>query len=358
MAQSTPSQQRQNVTFGVIPAQGPRHLQEALAQVKLCLEYGVDSIWIEEHHDAGPYWPTPMLAIAALAPHLGPMRIGTGILVLPLHDPVHIAEQAAVIDILTDGRFTLGLGLGDTKSEFAAFRVPAQQRGARFEEQIAIIRALWSGERLTFHGRFYSLEDVQLATLPQQPGGPPIWIGGWAPRQLRRASELGDAWLPGPVGRLEEVAERQATYDALLRERGTDPLMRARPVIRDVVVATSDAKAWELAAESVAPAYRETYVESEHALVGRDSSASKLTAVQDLMSDRLIIGAPETVISELARCIIKLDASELVMRLKLPGLSPSQITQMLHLIGRAVLPDLRKASHSPDSLVELARTPV
>src|SRR5207253_8470913 len=109
---------------GIIPAHGPAHLAEAVEHVRLAREYGVDSIWIEEHHDAGPYWPTPLLAIAALAPHLDGLSIGTSILVLPLHDPVHVAEQCAVLDLLADGRLVLGVGLGDDADEFAAFRVP------------------------------------------------------------------------------------------------------------------------------------------------------------------------------------------------------------------------------------------
>ncbi len=327
---------------GVIPAHGPAHLAEAIEQVRLAREYGFDSIWIEEHHDAGPYWPTPLLAIAALAPHLDSLAVGTSILVLPLHDPVHVAEQGAVLDQLTGGRFVLGVGLGDDAEEFAAFRVPAKVRGARFEEQVAIIRALWRGETLTFHGRFYELEEVRLKTRPVQPGGPPIWVGGWGPKALRRAAALGDSWFPGPVGTFADVVERQHTYDALLRERGEDPRSRPRPLIRDVVVAESDAAAWELASETILAAYRESYVESDHVLIGRQASGGRITDLSDLATDRFIVGDPAGVTEQLADCISAIDCSRLVIRLKLPGLEPGQMTDMLHLLGRRVLPDLRR----------------
>ena len=332
------------VSFGIVPAHGPAHVAEAIEHVRLAREYGFDSIWIEEHHDAGPYWPTPLLAIAALAQHLGPLRIGTAILVLPLHDPVHIAEQGAILDQLTGGRLVLGFGLGDSTEEFALFRVPAQRRGGRAEEQIAIIRALWTGEPLTFEGRFYELENVRLPTPPVQPGGPPVWIGGWGPRQLRRAATIGDAWLPGPVGTFTEIRERQAVYDEHVRTAGGDPLARPRPLIRDVVVAESEGAAWRLAEETVLHAYRETYVESDHVLVGRDTSGPTIATVRDLAADRLIVGDPDGVAEQLESCLAELRCTELVIRLKLPGLEPSQMTSMLHLLGRSVLPGLRETS--------------
>ena len=329
--------------FGLIPAHGPTHVSEAVEQVCLAGEYGFDAIWIEEHHDVGPYWPTPLLAIAALAPHLGSLSIGTAILVLPLHDPVHVAEQGAILDVMTGGRLVLGFGLGDSAEEFAAFRVPAERRGTRAEEQISIIRALWRGETLEHEGRFYQLHGVRLKTPPVQPGGPAIWIGGWGPRQLQRAATLGDAWFPGPVGTFGEIVERQAVYDEHVRAAGGDPRARPRPLIRDVIVASTEERAWEIASETVLPSYYDTYVESEHVLVGRETSGTQIGDPRDLAADRLIVGDPALVTNELARCVEMLGCNNLVIRLKLPGLEPAGMTDMLQLLGREVLPALREA---------------
>jgi alkanesulfonate monooxygenase SsuD/methylene tetrahydromethanopterin reductase-like flavin-dependent oxidoreductase (luciferase family) len=329
--------------LGLIPAHGPSHLADAIEQVRLAAEYGFDGIWIEEHHDTGPYWPTPLLAIAALAPHLGPLSIGTAILVLPLHDPVHVAEDGAILDEMTGGKLVFGFGLGDSAEEFAAFRVPAGRRGSRAVEQISIIRALWRGETLEHDGRFYQLHGVRLKTPPVQTGGPPIWIGGWGPRQLERAATIGDAWFPGPVGTFRDIVERQAVYDEHVRAAGGDPLVRPRPLIRDVIVATTEERAWEIAAETVLPSYYDTYVESEHVLVGRETSGARIADPRDLAADRLIVGDPELVTSELVRCIDTLACDNLVVRLKLPGLDPARMTDMLRLLGREVVPGLRQA---------------
>src|SRR5919109_1115120 len=111
--------------FGVIPAHGPQTIDEAIQQARLCEELGFDSLWIEEHHGHGSYWPAPLLALAALAPHTDRMQLGTNILILPLYDPVHVAEQFALLDLMTGGRMVLGASIGDSAREFALFRVQA-----------------------------------------------------------------------------------------------------------------------------------------------------------------------------------------------------------------------------------------
>lgn len=332
-----------SLRIGIVPAHGPSNVGHAIEHLRIANDYGLDSIWIEEHHDAGPYWPTPLLAIAALAPHLGGLSIGTAILVLPLHDPVHVAEQAAILDQLTGGRFTLGIGLGDNEEEFALFRVPARRRGSRAEEQIAIVRALWTGEQIDFDGVHYRLRGARLRTLPGQSGNPPLWIGGWGPRQLERAALVGDAWFPGPVATFGEIRERQVIYDDHVRASGHDPLKRARPLIRDIVLASTEAAAWQLASETVLVSYRQSYVESDHVLIGRETSGSSTEDDQDLAADRLIVGDPDTVALQLSRCVKDIQANELVVRLKLPGLDPAQMTGMLHLFGKYVAPEVRRS---------------
>ncbi len=326
--------------FGVIPAHGPECLHETIEQVKLCEKLGVDSIWIEEHHARGPYWPTPLLALASLAPFTDHVRLGTDILVLPLHDPVHVAEQVAILDVMTRGRMILAVALGDNDSEFAMFRVRAARRGMAFEEQIRIIRALWTGKSVTFSGEAYHYENIRLPVIPVQNNAVPIWIGGWGPRQLERAARLGDAWMPGPVGDLPGVIERQSKYLQHVKARGEDPLNRARPLTRDLLVAETEEEAWQLAEKDLLPAYDRDYFESDHPLVGTQSGV-RFANLHELARDRLIIGNPEGVTREAIRCIKLTQADHLIFRLKLPGISPDTITRMIQLLGTEVIPAIK-----------------
>lgn len=328
--------------FGVVPAHGPQFLAEALDQARAAERLGFDSVWVEEHHAAGPYWPTPLLALAALVPATERVTLGTNILILPLHDAVHTAEQVAVLDVMTGGRVILGVALGDNAAEFRAFRVDAARRGACFEEQIRLLRALWRGERVDTSEEFYRLRDVTLSVPPVQHGGPPIWVGGWGPKQLERAALLGDAWFAGPVSDLPGVIGRQASYDEHVRGLGEDPEARARPITRDVVVAATSAQAWEMAEREILPAYRRDYLASDHPLVGV-GSGSTFEDLRQLALNRFIIGDPDAVTEQVIACIDAISATHFIFRLKLPGMSPSVIAGMLDLIGTSVLSQVRSS---------------
>jgi probable F420-dependent oxidoreductase len=132
------------------------------------------------------------------------VRVGTAILVLPLYHPVIVAKQVADLDAWSGGRLTLGVGVGgEFPQEFDAVGVPVGERGARTDESIEILRALWSGEPTTFRGRFFDLDEVRLhavvppgATAPPRRGGPPIIVSGRKAPAMRRAARMGDGWMP------------------------------------------------------------------------------------------------------------------------------------------------------------------
>jgi alkanesulfonate monooxygenase SsuD/methylene tetrahydromethanopterin reductase-like flavin-dependent oxidoreductase (luciferase family) len=234
----------------------------------------------------------------------------------------------------------MGASIGDSAREFAMFRVQAKRRGKIFEEQVQIIRSLWAGGEVNFAGEFFQYHGIRLPVLPVQDVGPPVWIGGWGERQLERAARLGDAWFPGPVSDLAGVIARLETYERQVKDLGENPARRAHPLTRDVVVAGSEAKAWELAEKELLPAYQQDYLASDHPLVGIESGAH-FEGLHDLARDRLIIGDPVTVAREVGRVIESTHTDHLILRLKLPGINGSQITESIRLIGREVLPVLR-----------------
>ncbi len=329
------------LSVGLVPAHGPGYVAEMLEHATLAQEFGFDSLWIEEHHEAGAYWPTPFVALGILAACTTAITLGTDVLVLPLHDPVSIAEHAAVLDVMTGGRFILGVAIGDDAREFGMFRVPARRRGAMFEEQVQIIRALWSGEPVAHRGAFYTLEATQLSVRPMRAGGPPIWVGGWGPLQLRRAAMLGDAWLPGPVADIEAIVARQRQYVSELRDTGRLEA-RQRPLTRDVVVASTRAEAWQIARDQVFPEYYRSYVESDHPLVGGEQA--RYATLDDVARGRMVIGDPEDVTRELLDCVTRTGCDHLIIRLKLPGVTPALMGAMIHLLGQHVLPNIRASA--------------
>jgi probable F420-dependent oxidoreductase len=190
------------VHFGVIlPNYGSAASVDDIRRVvELAEELGFDSVWTTEHIIVGPEGVDPygrvydpLVTLGWIAGWTERIGLGTSIVLVPLHNPIHLAKEAATLQELSGGRFTLGVGMGWHKDEFDFMGVPFEGRGRRADEAIRIMRALWSGER-DFDGEHWSFHDATFAPRPSPQ--PEIWVGGSSPRALRRARELGDAWHP------------------------------------------------------------------------------------------------------------------------------------------------------------------
>ena len=144
-------------------------------------------------------------------------------LLLPEHNPVLVAKQAATLDTLSGGRFTLGIGIGWSREEFDALGVAFERRGARTAEYVAAIRTLWREEVATFDGEFVRFDSVRVNPKPARDGRMPIVLGGNGDAALRRVAEWGDGWYGFNVDGVEAVSERIATLRSMCDELGRDP---------------------------------------------------------------------------------------------------------------------------------------
>jgi probable F420-dependent oxidoreductase len=157
----------------------------------------IDSLWAGGHIASRNPSPEAMLGVARLAALTERVRVGSGVLVLPLYPPALVAKQAADLDHATGGRLTLGVGVGgEYPQEFRAVGVPPAERGRRADEAIPLLRRLWTAEEVTHDGPYYPMRDVRISPAPVQPGGPPILVAGRSEAAMRRAATLGDGWFP------------------------------------------------------------------------------------------------------------------------------------------------------------------
>ena len=196
-------------------------LPDLVEQVKTARDAGFASLWFPHHYLTAPLQMLQIMPMMAyLAPHAKGMTMGPNILLLPMLNPVHVAEEAATLDALTEGNFILGAGLGYREGEFTALGVPMKERAARAEESIALMRKLWSGERVTHHGRFYHVENEALSLKPVRTGGVPIWMGATVEASIKRAARLADAWLTDPTPTLDRLAEHMKIFRDAAREAG------------------------------------------------------------------------------------------------------------------------------------------
>jgi alkanesulfonate monooxygenase SsuD/methylene tetrahydromethanopterin reductase-like flavin-dependent oxidoreductase (luciferase family) len=169
--------------------------REILEQIVWGEHHGFDDVWLSEHHFIDDEYLSAILPIAAaIAARTIRIRIASGVLLLPFHHPVRLAEDIAVVDVLSGGRLELGVGVGYKVEEFDSFGVPFTERGARTNDALGIVRRLLEGETVTCKNQFFDLNQVKITPEPIQKPHPPIWVGGFTPAALRRAVRYGNGF--------------------------------------------------------------------------------------------------------------------------------------------------------------------
>ncbi len=328
--------------FGFIPTEGGAFYGEALAEAERGEALGFDSVWMEEHHGVRDhYWPSPLLVLAGFATRTSRLILGTDVVVLPFYDPVRVAEDGALLDVMSGGRFVLGAAIGYRPDEFALYRTPLEGRGGRFVEALEVIRALWTQDGVTHPGPHYPLRDARIEPQPVQKPHPPIWVGGWGEVTLRRAARLADAWVPGPTANLAKLLEAKARYQAELRAAGRSGPAEW-PLTRDTVLAGTDAEAWALAERHLLVNYRDEYGGGrwQHPLIGA-ADTTPVDRLDALGVDRFIVGSPERCVAQIRRFVEAFGVNHLIFRLYFPGIPHRHVLQELELLSREVFPAFR-----------------
>ena len=329
--------------FGFIPTEGGTFYEEFLEEVLLGEELGFDSVWLEEHHGVkNHYWPSPLVALAGVATRTEMMMIGTDIIVLPFYHPVRVAEDSAMLDIMSNGRFILGVAIGYKPDEFELYQTPLERRGARFEEQVQLIKELWTHEEVNFEGETYQVKGLKIEPRPVSQPHPPLWIGGWGDLSLARAARLGDAWVPGPTADLKKLLECQQTYRQYLAETGVEPESVATPLTREVVIAPTDDQARARAEAHLLINYRDEYGGGKwkHPFIGSEDAAA-VDQFEEISRERFLVGSPETVVAGLKHFEEVFGVDHLICRLYFPGMPHDFIMQELELIAEEVMPAFR-----------------
>ncbi len=265
--------------------------------------------------------------------------IGTNVTLLPLHNPVELAETGAFLDVITGGKFLLGVGLGYRPEEFQIFGVPMSERVSRFIEAVEIIRRLWSEDRVTHSGRYWQFSDAAIAPRPLQAPRPPIIIGAQVNTAIARAARIGDGWLSVPTTTLDQL---DAQMSAFKSARSAAKLPPAEHFCRMIEVgcAADDETAIRRSAPFLMEKYK-SYVSWGLEGLTLDPNAAPEQQFRALASRRFAVGAPAGVIDMLVaqhRCGI----NHLSMRVSWPGMGQEEILASIELVGRKVLPMVRQ----------------
>jgi alkanesulfonate monooxygenase SsuD/methylene tetrahydromethanopterin reductase-like flavin-dependent oxidoreductase (luciferase family) len=342
-------------------APGHRHadiIHRELEQVEWTEELGFDEVWFTEHHfiDYGLSVDPSSLAAAA-ASRTRRVRIGLAAAILPFHHPLRLAEQMALVDIISDGRLDVGVGRGNRPAEFAGYRVPQVESRERFDETVEILRLAWTRERFSFHGRFFDVDDVRVIPKPVQQPHPPLYQVCVSKDGIENTALRGwpmlNSVLTGPV---DQLVTNRDTYVATLQKAGRTAdeiaaLLGRWGVSRQIYVAETDARALAEARDAEMW-YQESFrrfvvperIEDAHPSLqpGFRAMAEKLAKVtwEDLVRETLAFGSPDTVARHIEH-MRRLGVGQVLCWMNFGGLPQDKIRRSMELFAREVMPRFR-----------------
>jgi alkanesulfonate monooxygenase SsuD/methylene tetrahydromethanopterin reductase-like flavin-dependent oxidoreductase (luciferase family) len=308
-----------------------RLYSETLEQIVRAEELGYDSVWTSEHHfTEDGYLPSSLLLLAAVASRTRSVRLGTLVLLLPLHHPLRVAEDAAVLDILSGGRLDLGVAAGYRVEEFQGFEIPKKERGSRMDEALEILQRSWSEGAFSFSGKHYRFENLNLTPKPLQ-NPLPLYVGGQSRGAIERAARFGCHLLPSFTGEFDVLA----TYHQALRRSGRDPARYRINCFRPLYCCEDARRGWEEIKEHYLyqhNLYRRWYREAG------DGTVPELSDPDELPRAIYIVGTPD----DCARAIEKLRAEvpfdEFIFWAAAPGFPLAKAARSLELFAREVMP--------------------
>jgi alkanesulfonate monooxygenase SsuD/methylene tetrahydromethanopterin reductase-like flavin-dependent oxidoreductase (luciferase family) len=327
--------------FELIDGQSlPAAHQEMLVQAVLAEELGFDSVWVAEQHlSPERQCPSPFLIGTAIATRTRCIKVGVYTTMTFAH-PIRLAEDAAVLDILSGGRLILCAGTGYRKEEFAAYGTAAEGKRSRIRETLEIMRLAWADEPVVYRGKHFSIpaapaddttgeEYPPLSVFPKPIQNPiPIWMAAFGNVGVRQAGRLGLPLFTSPLESIPQLEERDVLYRAALQEAGQSQTLF--PLIRSVYVAeTSEQARADTEAALLAQYRRYSRWRPQVTLEG---------TFEQVTADRFIIGDPDQCAAQIQRYADELGINYIVCRMNLAGLAHAKVLTAMRLFARAVMP--------------------
>ncbi|RDI69849.1 LLM class flavin-dependent oxidoreductase [Halopelagius longus] len=323
--------------FGIFPVEGGDSWDGVVEQCRVAERVGFETCWVNDHQatEGDNYWPSPLTRLTSIATGTETLELVTSVLILPLYHPLHVAQRAAMLDNISDGRLTLGVGLGYVEKEFDAFDVPMDERAGRMIEGIQFIdEFLSSDEPISFECPFFEVEDWQPLPQTVQSPRPPLWIGGWGDKQISRSVKFSDAWVPGVVADLETVEDRKRLQREHVERSEQDWESMDHPLMREAVIAETEEEVMERK-EYLHRTYIDEYGgEFSHPLMTADS----VEEFEELADDRFIYGTPEQVIEQIESMRERFALNQLTLRFHHSGMPKELVEDQIRLFGEEVIP--------------------
>jgi natural product biosynthesis luciferase-like monooxygenase protein len=329
--------------------------RDLLDEIVLAEELGFEDYWVAEHHYSNyGVVPSPAVLLAAAASRTSRIGLGSGVSILPFHNPLQVAEDYAMVDLLSNGRLTFGAGRGFLIHEYEAFGIQNQQDSReRFDEALAIIRTAWEGERFSFHGKHYTVDDVLLNVLPVQKPGPPIYQAALSPSSYEKAANSGVpvAGVATTLRTLDRIEERVGSFKRLWAESGRDADAVDVPITWYTFVVSDQERVYEDAGRHLINYFRgignifdpEKVDNPEARQVYEELHEWNNTVTYDHIennTDVALFGDPDTVIRKLER-IRDAGVEKVHCLMNFGNRAHDEVVASMELFAKEVMPALR-----------------
>jgi alkanesulfonate monooxygenase SsuD/methylene tetrahydromethanopterin reductase-like flavin-dependent oxidoreductase (luciferase family) len=345
------------VKFGVMnlfPAEGASDhlvLRETLEEIRFADELGFDSAWLAEHHFSRyGILGNPLLVGAAIAEATERIRVGTAVVVLPFHDPIRLAEDAATLDVISNGRLDLGIGRGYQPQEFAGFGIDPAESKTRYAETVDILRKAWTQDGWSHHGEHFTYDDLTVHPRPVQPGGPPLLHASVSPDSFTTRGLAGERIITSPnFTPLPVMRENFEAYRAALGKAGHDASQFDIPFMQQAWVGHDEA-GLRAAAEAALPYYRkvgkvipgsENALSEERRYYEKVRENIELLTLEQTLTHGGNFGSVDHVVDTLGRLQSELGVTHYIGWFHIPSIDRKHALQAMEVFATEVIPQLR-----------------
>lgn len=274
--------------------------ERAMQRIEVMDEGGYDAVWLAEHHfNTYSICPSVTLMATHVAARTKRIRVGTAVTLAGFYHPLRLAEELAMVDILSGGRLNWGAGRGFDPLEFRTFAVPVEESSDRFRECVEIVLAAWSHERVEYAGKFWQFSGVEVLPKPLQQPHPPVWLAATSPESIRRAAERGYTILMDPHASHGEIGRKRQLYRQELEAAGYSLAGREIPMARLIAIADSDAEARAVAYEGARWTVGAYANPTKNALGGGIDTKAEMDPVERYVNEVIISGTPDRVVDQL-----------------------------------------------------------
>jgi alkanesulfonate monooxygenase SsuD/methylene tetrahydromethanopterin reductase-like flavin-dependent oxidoreductase (luciferase family) len=324
------------------PDQSPAsRIQDTIAQVQAADRLGFDSAWLAELHFNQRFsvMPAPLMIASAIAQTTERIHIGTAVHLMPLHQPIRLAEEAATLDVLSGGRSIFGIGRGAIPAHFQGYGIDQEQARDRFLEGLEVVLGLWNEENFTYRGRYYNVEGLTIAPLPIQRPHPPVYIAANSPDTFNIVGQLGHNILVAPtIVTVQGALTGLETYRGELEENGHDLSKRKVNVTAHVNVSRSEQQARQGFERTI-----NNYLGTLRGGSGRGAGRAQSLDYETVLDEFAAVGTPEQVAEKLHKFKNIYDPDGFICWFNTGGmLNQDEVLESMELFASEVIPDFRR----------------